>query len=120
MHVISQTRPSSTYHYSALQEHAPCILTHTSVLILLVLSVAISTGCVVTVTAGWDASTSVTLFIVQVMFCVLACPTLTLAVCVPSSVFFLNDSTSTDTSLLTRCVFIVLAIETLLMFWFYV
>jgi hypothetical protein len=90
------------------------------VLILLVVAVVVCTVCVATVIVGWHASTSVTLFIVQAVFCVLVCPTLTLALCVPTSVFFGEYITSIDTGLLVRCMFIVLAVETLLLFFFYV
>jgi hypothetical protein len=127
MLVFSRTRPCET-HYKyryILQPHQPppqqnCILTHRDVLIMLALAVAVSTTCAVNILGGWNTAASVNLFLIQMTFCVVVFPTLTLAVALPASVFFGDYIITTHMTLLVRCLFGLLCIETLLLFWLYI
>lgn len=126
MLVFSRTRPCETHHkYYILQSQKPlqqhnCILTHKDVLIMLVLAVGISTTCVVNILSGWHTTTSVNLFLIQMAFCVVAFPTLTLAVGLRDSVFFGEYIMTTNVTLLVRCLFGWLCVETVLLFWLYI
>lgn len=124
MLVISRTRTCETggiHRYIMLEksraQKTPCILTHQDVMSMLLLALLISTACVVSITTGWHASTSKALLLVQITFCVLATPTLTLAVRLPPSVFLGEYIATTSASLLLRCIFLVLSIETIFLFW---
>ena len=126
MLVFSRTRTCETHHkYYILQPYQPlqqqtCILTHKDVLIMLVLAVGISTACAVNIFSGWHTATSVNLFLIQMAFCVVAFPTLTLAVGLPASVFFGEYIPTTHVTLLVRCLFGWLCVETVLLFWLYI
>ena len=127
MLVISRTRPcDSRYKYRyILQPDTPpdqqtSLLTHRDVLITLTVAVAVSTACAVNICIGWHTAASVNLFLVQMAFCVLACPTLTLAVGLPPSAFFGDYISATHTGLFVRCIFISLCVETILLFWIYI
>ena len=118
MLVISRTR------YRCIQEDAnagdACLLTHSDVLMVLLVSVVISTACLLNMAVGSGASDSRAFFLVQFAFCVFACPTLALAVRVPPSKFLGDYLGTRSASLLLRCIFAVIATETLFVFWFYV
>jgi hypothetical protein len=127
MLVISRTRScekAGRHRYVILEKStAPqthCILTHKDVMGMLVLSLLISIACVVSITTRWHTSTSTALLLVQITFCVLACPALTLAVRLPPSVFLGEYTTTTSTSLALKGIFLVLAIETILLFWIFI
>jgi len=119
MLVISRTR------YRCLEE-APrardaCLLTHADVLLMLLAAVAIATACLLNMAVGSDSWDSRVFLLVQSTFCVFACPALALAVRVAPSPFFGDYlATSPSASLLLRCLFVAIATETLLVFWFYV
>lgn len=118
MLVISRTR------YRCLEE-APrardaCLLTHADALLLLLAAVAISTACLLNMAAGSDAWGSRAFFLVQSTFGVFACPALALAVRVAPSPFFGDHLATPSASLLLKCIFVAIATETLLVFWFYV
>jgi len=117
MLVISQTR----YDYRALvPQHDVCLLTHSDVLGLLLCAAAISTACCFNIAVGADSWDCVALFVVQLTFCVFVCPTLALAVCVPPSVFFGGYVADHSKTLLLRYIYLVVGLETLLMFGFYI
>ena len=97
-----------------------CLLTHSDVLMMLLLAAGISTACVLGAAAGSDAWNSRSVFLVQFTFCVFACPTLALAVRVPPSSFFGDYVATPSASLLARCIFVVIATESLFLFGFYV
>jgi hypothetical protein len=120
VHVYKGAIGNSEHKMLVNSQTRACILEHLDVLLMLVVAVAVCTGCVVAVVVGWNASTAVELFISQMMFCVLVLPTLTLAVGVPKSIFFGNYITSTNVVLLMKCISVLLVIETLLLFCFYV
>lgn len=108
------------YPYRRLEEVAPCLLTHRDVLSLLALAVLVSTACLVNLATGWHASESLSLFLVQMTWCVLACPTLALAVRVPPSGFFGGYLASPRARLLSRCVYAVMAAEAVVVCWGYI
>jgi hypothetical protein len=127
MLVFSRTRPCEEhykYRYILQPLKEPelqnCILTHRDVLGMLALAVAVSTTCAVNILSGWNTAASVNLFLIQMAFCVVAVPTLTLAVALPASVFFGDYITTTHMTLLVQCLFGLLCIETLLLFWLYI
>jgi len=118
MLVISRTR------YRCIQEDAnagdACLLTHSDVLMVLLVAVVTSTACLLNMAVGSGASDSRAFFLVQFAFGVFACPTLALAVRVPPSNFLGDYLDTRSASLLLRCIFAVIATETLFVFWFYV
>ena len=118
MLVISRTR------YRCVEEAASAgdasLLTHSDVLLLLLLAVAASTACVLNMAVASDAWDCRAFFLVQFTFCAFACPTLALAVRVPPSAFFAGYGASLSASWLLRGVFAVVAAETLVVFWVYV
>lgn len=127
MLVFSRTRQCNTHHKYRyiLQPLKPleqqnCILTHKDVLIMLVLAVGVSTTCTMNIFSGWNTTTSVNLFLIQMAFCVVAFPTLTLAVGLPASVFLGEYIFTTHVTLLVRCLFGLLCVETILLFWVYI
>jgi len=127
MLVISRTRPCETRHKYrfVLQprdafDQQRAILTHRDVLLMLVLAAVVSTICAVNIARGWYTATSVNLFLVQMAFGVLVCPTLTLAVSLPPSVFFGGYILTKHASLLVRWLAILLSAETIFLFWLYI
>jgi hypothetical protein len=98
---------------------APCLLAHRDVLLLLALTVLVSTACLVNIASGWRPAESISLFLVQMACCVLVCPTLALAVRVPPSGFFGGYLASPRARLLTRCIYVAMAAETVVVCWFY-
>ena len=99
---------------------APCLLTHRDVLVLLALTVLVSTACLVNIASGWHSSESISLFLVQMTCCVLVCPALALAVRVPPSIFFGGYLASPRARLLSRCIYAVMAAETVVVCWVYI
>jgi hypothetical protein len=127
MLVISRTRSCETagrHRYMMIETSAApethCILTHKDVMSMLVLSLLVSVACVGSITTRWYTSTSTALLLVQITFCVLACPALTLAVRLPPSVFLGEYITTTSTSLALKGIFLVLVIETIFLFWIFI
>lgn len=127
MLVISRTSPCDArykYRYILQLDTPPdqqnSLLTHRDVLITLTFAVAVSTACAVNISIGWHAAASVNLFLVQMAFCVLACPTLPLAVGLHPSVFFGDYISAPHASLFVRCLFVSLCVETILLFWVYI
>lgn len=127
MLVFSRTRPCEEhYKYRYIlqplkePEQQNCILTHRDVLGMLALAVAVSTTCAVNILSGWNTAASVNLFLIQMAFCVVAFPTLTLAVALPASVFFGDYIITTHMTLIVQCLFGLLCTETLLLFWLYI
>ena len=127
MLVFSRTRPCDArykYRYILQPDKPPAqhnsLLTHSDVLIMLAFAVAVATACAVNISRGWHAATSVNLFLIQMAFCVLVCPALTLAVSLPPSAFFGEYIVTTRTALLVRCLLILLCGETVFLFWVYI
>lgn len=118
MLVISRTR----YEYTALvpQHDNVCLVTHSDVLGLLLCAAAVSTACCFNIAVGSDSWNCHALFVVQLTFCVFACPTLALALCVPPSVFFGGYAADHSKTLLLRYIYLVVGLQTLLMFGFYI
>jgi len=101
-------------------EATQCILTHRDVMGLLVLALLVTTGCLASIATGWHASTSKALLLVQITFFVLAVPTLTLALRLPPSVFLGEYLTTKSVDLLLKCIFLVLTIEAILLFFIFI
>jgi hypothetical protein len=125
MLVISRTRTCETgrkYRYVMLgkAEQTQCILTHRDVMGLLVLALLVTTWCLASIATGWHASTAKALLLVQITFFVLAVPTLTLALRLPPSVFLGEYITTKSANLLLKCIFLVLTIEAILLFFIFI
>ena len=118
MLVISRTRHEYTAMVSQCDD--TCLLTHSDVLGLLLCAAAISTACCFNIAVEADSWNCHALFLVQFTFCVLACPTLALALRVPPSVFFGGYVADHSITLLLRYIYVVVGLEALLMFWFYI
>lgn len=87
---------------------------------MLLAAVAISTACLLNMAFGSDSWDSLSFLLVQASFGVFACPALALAVRVAPSPFFGDYLATPSASLLVKCLFVAVATETLLVFWFYV
>jgi hypothetical protein len=107
------------YRHPTHAAPATCLLAHRDVLLLLVLTLLVSTACLVNITIGWHSVESVSLFLVQMACCVLVCPTLALAVRVPPSGFFGGYIASPRARLLSGCIYGAMAAETVVVCWFY-
>jgi hypothetical protein len=123
MLVISRTARYK-YRYILQPDKPPeqhnSLLTHRDVLLMLAFAAAVSAACAVNISRGWHAATSLNLFLVQMAFCVVACPALTLAVGVQPSVFFGEYISTPRTGLLVRGLFILLCAETVFLFFGYI
>lgn len=122
MLVISRTQTCIERHaYTALAaQRDMCLLTHADVLGLLLCAAAISTACCFNIAVDSDSWNCRAPFLVQLTFCVFACPTLALALWVPPSVFFGKYMATQGNALLLRYIYVVVGLEALLMFWFYI
>ncbi len=118
MLVISRTR--NEYTACAAQHDSVCLVTHSDVLGLLLCAAAISTACCFNIAVGSDSWNCHALFLIQLTFFVFVCPTLALAVRVSPSVFFGRYGADRSNELLLRYTYVVVALETLFMFWFYI
>lgn len=119
MLVISRTRHEYTAMVSRCDD-SMCLLAHPDVLGLLLCAAAVCTACCFNIAVGADSWNCHALFLVQFTFCVFTCPTLALALWVPPSVFFGGYVADHSMTLLLRYIYVVVGLEGLLMFWFYI
>jgi hypothetical protein len=118
MLVISHTR--NEYTACVAQHDDVCLLTHSEVLGLLLCATAISTACCFNIAVADDSWNYHALFLVQLTFCIFVSPILALAVWVPPSVFFGGYVADHSNKLLLRYIYVVVGLETLFMFGFYI
>jgi hypothetical protein len=118
MLVISHTQ--NDYTACAAQPDTPCLLTHFDVLGLLLCATAISTACCFNIAVDSDSWNCHALLLVQLTFCVFVGPILALAVWVLPSVFFGRYIADHSNKLLLRDIYVVVGLETLFMFAFYI
>ena len=108
MHVISRTEWA---------EHVrTACLTHTDVLLLLVLAVALASACCFSIVAGTATWPVFFFFVLQAIFCILACPTLSIALRLAPSTFLAQYVRSTGASLLLRAIVAAVLTQTLVVF----
>jgi hypothetical protein len=108
MHVISRTEWA---------EHVrTACLTHTDVLLLLVLAVALASACCFSIVAGTATWPVFFFFVLQAIFCMLACPTLSIALRLAPSTFLAQYVRSTGASLLLRAIVAAVLTQTLVVF----
>jgi hypothetical protein len=108
MHVISRTQCTP---------RTAC-LTHTDVLLLLVLALALASACCVRIIAGTATSSLVFFFAWQAIFCILVCPTLSIALRLAPSTFLAQYVRSSGASLLLKCIVAAVLTQTLCVFWY--
>ena len=116
MHVISRTQWACSPHLE--QRVRTACLTHTDVLLLLVLALAFASWCcfrIVTGTATWPVFF---FFVLQAVFCMLACPTLSIALRLAPSTFLTQYVRSSATAWLHTGVAGAVLTQTLVLFWF--
>jgi hypothetical protein len=100
MHVISRTQWACSPHLE--QRVRTACLTHTDVLLLLVLALASASWCcfrIVTGTATWPVFF---FFVLQAIFCMLVCPTLSIALRLAPSTFLAQYVRSGGASVLLK------------------
>ena len=108
MHVISRTEWA---------EHVrTACLTHTDVLLLLVLAMALASGCCFSVVAGTATWPVFFFFVLQAIFCMLVCPTLSIALRLAPSTFLAQYVRSTGASWLLRAIAAAVLTQTLVVF----
>jgi hypothetical protein len=108
MHVISRTESTSS--------HTAC-LAHTDVLLLLVLALAAGAGCCFRVAAGTATPEVYFFFAVQAVFCMLAGPTLSVALRLAPSTFLAQYVRAPEASVLLKAIVAASFAQTLLVFW---
>jgi hypothetical protein len=114
MHVISRTECTCP-HKIAPHTRTVC-LTHADVLLLLVLALALASACCFRVVAGGATWPVFFFFVLQALFCMLACPTLSMALRLDPSTFLAQYVRSAAASMLLKGVAAAALIETLLVF----
>ena len=93
-------------------------LTHTDVLLLLVLALATASWCCVRIIARTATQDVLFLFVLQAIFCMLACPTLSIALRLAPSPFIAQYVRSAGASVLLRGIVGVMLTQTLVVFWY--
>jgi hypothetical protein len=114
MHVFSRTEWACSGHIEQ-PVHTAC-LTHTDVLLLLVLATALASRCCFSIIAGSGTSSVFFSFVLQAIFCMLVCPTLSIALRLPPSTFLAQYVHSTGASLLLRAIVAAVLTQTLIVF----
>ena len=99
------------------QESSGC-LTHSDVLLLLLLALASASSCCVRIVAGTATSGVLFFFVLQAVFCMLACPTLSIALRLAPSTFLTQYVRSSATAWLHTGVAGAVLTQTLVLFWF--
>ena len=116
MHVISRTQCACSRERE-YKVRTAC-LTHTDVLLLLVLALALASSACFRLIAGTATSSVLLFFVLQAMFCMLLCPTLSLALRVAPSTFLAQYVRSGDASLLLQGITVAMLTQTLIVFWY--
>jgi hypothetical protein len=111
MHVISRTQCTCPR-----QARTVC-LSHTDVLLLLVLALAFASWCSFRIIAGAKTWPLLFLFVVQTLFCMLATPTLSIALRLPPSSFLAQYVRSAGASCLLQAVLAAVLTQTVLVLW---
>jgi hypothetical protein len=112
MHVISRTQCSSPRNVRS------ACLTHTDVLLLLLLALTTASYCCFRVVARTATSTVFFAFALQAIFGMLASPTLSIALRLAPSTFLAQYVCSPAASVLLRAIVFALLTQTLIVFWF--
>lgn len=93
-------------------------LTHTDVLLLLVLALAAASSCCVRIVAGTATYSVFFFFVLQAIFCMLVCPTLSIALRLAPSTFLTQYVRSSAAAWLLRGVAGAVLTQTLVLFWY--
>jgi len=116
MYVISRTRWTCSQH--ATQPARTACLAHTDVLLLLVVALAVASWCCFRIVVGEATWPFFFLFVLQAIFSLLVCPTLSIALRLAPSTFLAGYVRSMLASMLLKGVVGAVVAETLLLFWF--
>ena len=92
-------------------------MTHTDVLVLLLLALALASCCCVRIVTGLATWPVVFFFALQAVFCMLACPTLSIALRLAPSAFLARYLRGARASLLLKAIACAILAQTLLVFW---
>jgi hypothetical protein len=114
MHVISRT--DCTYSQHITQQARTVCLTHTDVLLLLVLALAFASWCCFRVVAGTATWSVFFFFALQAMYAMLVCPTLSIALRLAPSTFLADYLRSTGPSLMLKSIIAAISTETVIVF----
>jgi len=112
MHVISRTQCSSPRSVRS------ACLTHSDVLLLLLFALALASWSCFRIIAGTATSAVVFIFVLQAIFAMLACPTLSIALRLAPSTFLAQYVRSGQASVLLRGIAATMLTETLVVFWY--
>jgi hypothetical protein len=115
MHVISRTEWTCSGHVEPLLRTA--CLTHTDVLVLLVLALMLASWCCFRILAGTATSAVFFFFVSQAIFGMLVCPTFSIAVRVTPSAFLTGYVRDSGASWLLRAIALAMLTQTLFVFW---
>jgi hypothetical protein len=116
MHVISRTDWVCSEH--TREPVGTACLAHSDVLLLLVLALALASWACFRLVAGTATSSVLFLFVAQAMFCMLLCPTLSIALRLAPSTFFAQYVRSSAASVLLLGIVGVMLTQTLFVFWY--
>lgn len=114
MHVISRTDWTLSQRISQ-QTHTVC-LTHTDVLLLLVLALAFASWCCFRVVAGTATWSVFFFFVLQAMYATLVCPTLSIALRLAPSTFLADYVHNRGATLMLKSIIAAILIETVIVF----
>ena len=93
-------------------------LTHTDVLLLLVLALALASWACFRLIAGTATSSVFLFFLLQAIFCMLLCPTLSIALRLAPSTFLAQYVRSSAASVLLKGLVGAMLTQTLIVFWY--
>ena len=116
MHVISRTQCACSRDSKDAVRTA--CLTHTDALLLLLLALALASWAFFQLIAGTATSSVLLFFVLQAMFCMLLCPTLSLALRLAPSTFLAQYVRSGEASLLLHGITVAMLTQTLIVFWY--
>jgi hypothetical protein len=116
MHVISRTQCARARDMPGPARTA--CLAHTDVLALLVLALATASWCCFRVVARTATPYVLFVFVMQAIFCMLACPTLSIALRLAPSTFLAQYVRRAGASVLLRGILGVMLTQTLVVFWY--
>jgi hypothetical protein len=114
MHVISRTEWTCSGHIT--QPVRTVCLTHTDVLLLLVLALALASWCCFRIVVGAATWPLFFFFGVQAIFGMLACPTLSIALRLAPSAFLAQYVRSSGASVLLKAIAGAMLTQTLVVF----
>ncbi len=116
MYVISRTQWAYSEHTK--QQVRTACLTHTDVLLLLVCALAFASWCCFRIIAGTATSSVFFLFVLQAVFSLHSCPTLSIALRITKSTFLAQYVRSSGASVMLKGVLGAMATQALVLFWF--